>query len=200
MFVFGKKDTTLRSERMFGKKCPNCSAAGTTEMRVLAQYVHFYWIPFFPLSKKGVSQCEQCKQKLEFKDMPSSFQMEYEAMRDEVKAPIWHFAGLGALAILLAFAWHSNKVDNENDLLYLNNPQVGDRYEIKTDLLNYTLMKVATVKGDTIGVQANAMQVSKSYKLINIDKPQNYHQLVEPMLKSELMEMFTSGELMNVNR
>ena len=124
----------------------------------------------------------------------------YEAMRDEVKAPIWHFAGLGAAAVFLVFAWHNTKIDSENDLLCLNNPKVGDRYEIKTELLNYTLLKVASVKGDTIGVQANAMQVSRSYKLINIDKPQNYQQMVEPMFKSELMEMFTKGELMNVNR
>lgn len=42
--------------------------------------------------------------------------------------------------------------------------------------------------------------MSKSYKLINIDKPQNYQQMMEPILKSELMEVFTLGELMNVNR
>lgn len=185
---------------MFGKKCPHCGTSGTTEMRVLGEYAHFYWIPIFPLSKKGVSQCQHCKQKLEYKDMPSAFQMEYEAMRSEVKTPVWQFVGLGVFACVIALAVYQSKEGDKNDLIFLNSPQVGDLYQIKSAPGNYTLLRVAAVHGDTIGVNNNAMEVSKLSGLHRIDEPQNFYELVEPMLKSDLLEMHKNGDLIGVKR
>jgi len=200
MLFFGKKSPVLHSETMFGKKCPHCNTAGSVEMRVVADYAHIYWIPFFPMGKKGVSFCQHCKQTLDYKQMPPNFQAEFDLMKTEVKTPVWQFAGLGVIASLIAFAVYQSNEAGKNYLLYLNNPQAGDLYGIKTELGSYSLLKVVSVNDDTVWVNSNAMQVSSIVKLHKIDEPQNFYELVEPMLKSKLLEMQQKGDLVNVKR
>jgi hypothetical protein len=201
MIFFGKKASVLRSEQLFGKKCPHCSTAGTTEMHVIGEYAHVYWIPFFPMGKKGVSRCTQCKTTLEEKEMTTDLKAEYDLMRNEVKTPVWHFTGLGILAALMVLGYFAVQESDKNDLAYLNAPQVGDVYHYEIEPGSYSLMRVASVNGDTIGVHFNSMQINKISGLYKLNKPENFDTTSSvSILKSKLLELHEKGDLMSVNR
>lgn len=200
MIFFGKKASVLRQDLLFGKKCPHCSAVGTTEMNVVAEYAHVYWIPFFPMGKKGISQCRQCKTVLEEKEMPTDLKTEYDLMRNEAKTPIWQFTGLGILGIVIVLGYFASKESDKNDLAYLNSPAVEDVYNYKIASGEYSLMRVASVNGDTVGVNLNTMQINKLTRIYKINKPENFDTSVVYFLKSQLLEMHDKGDLISVDR
>ena len=198
MIIYGTKTKELAKEHLIDK-CPNCGTQNSIDMHVFQKYAHVFWIPFFPVGKTGVSQCDHCKQVLKLKEMPSSLRTAYDNLKVQTKTPIWTFAGLALVAALITIIIISDKKKAEKNAQLILTPQTGDIFEIKTKDNQYTLYKVYQVEGDSVFVQVNNYETNKITGLDDLKK-KDYSEDVLGFSKTELKQMLEKGEIIDIDR
>ncbi|ULQ55204.1 hypothetical protein KJS94_11180 [Flavihumibacter rivuli] len=198
MIIYGTRSTELAKE-VLTDKCQNCGTQNCIDMHVFQKYAHIFWIPFFPMGKIGLSQCDHCKQVLKVKEMPASLKASYDNLKAQTKAPIWMFSGLAVVAVLIMTSVVSDKKKDERNAKLILSPQVGDIFEVKTRNNNYTLYRVDQVKGDSVFIQASTYEVNRLKGLKDV-RLKEYSSDVYGFSKIELKEMFSKGEILDINR
>ena len=198
MIIYGTRNKELAKE-LITDKCPNCGTQNSMEMHVFQKYAHVFWIPFFPMSKSGVSQCDHCKQVLKVKEMPQGLQQSYETLKAQTKTPPWTFAGLALLVGLIALLIVNDKKKDERNANLILSPKVGDIFEIKTVERQYTLYKVDAVEGDSVFVRVNNYETDK-ISGINALKNKSYSDERYGFSKPAIQEMLRQGEILNIDR
>ncbi|PID69053.1 MAG: hypothetical protein CR968_00110 [Flavobacteriia bacterium] len=59
-----------------------------------SKYAHIFWIPLFPLFKKGVCECTHCKSTNDKKHMNEELRFAYDNVKLNAKRPFWQWIGL----------------------------------------------------------------------------------------------------------
>lgn len=172
------------------------------QMSIFQYYGHVFWIPLFPFGKTGVTQCSHCQQILQKNDFDPNLTEVYNAVKTNAKAPLWTFVGLGILAGLLIWCVIDSRQDKAHNTQLLLAPKKGDVYEIKMDDKKYTLFKVDEVVNDTIFLLMHEYQTNLAAGLSDLKNQgtKGYGHDVLPLGKTDLMEMFNKGEIINVDR
>lgn len=201
MIIYGSKSKELAKE-ILTDKCSNCGTQNCIDMHVFQKYAHVFWIPFFPMGKTGVCQCDHCKQVLKLKEMPSSLKASYDNLKAQTKTPIWMFSGLALVAVLITIGVISDKKKDEKNAQLILTPQSGDIFEIKTKDNQYTLYKIDQVQGDTVFVRVNNYETNKATGIDDLKKKGDnvYSEEVFGLSKSELKVMLDKGEIIDVDR
>jgi hypothetical protein len=201
MIFYGTKSKLVATEQLPGK-CQNCETANSVTMHVFQKYAHVFWIPFFPLGKYGVTECSHCKQVLRQKEMPSAMTASYETLKGQTKTPRWMFAGLLLTAVLITAGVIASKQNDERNAQLILTPQSGDVFEIKGKDDRYTLYKVAGVQGDSVFVQVNKYEVTRSSGLAELKRKEGNSYADEQLgfTRAELKQMLSSGEILNIDR
>jgi hypothetical protein len=152
-FLYGLRST--KGKPIEAKEvCPSCGKEHTVYVYPYYEYFHIFWIPIFPVSKQIVVACVSCDKvfNVNKKDLNKD-------IKSQMKTPKWHFIGLVFMLIFFSYIvyWLSSgqKEAVANMSYYIENPQVGDVYEVQSGYEEYTLMKVAAVKNDTIFLRRN---------------------------------------------
>jgi len=201
MIIYGWKSKQLAKEIIIDK-CSNCGAQNSIEFYIFQKYAHVFWIPFFPIGKTAVSQCDSCKQILKLNEMPPSLKAEYANLKSRSKTPIWTFSGLAIIAVIItASIINSQKRDEKNSKLILA-PQSGDIFEIKTADNQYTLYKAQSVLSNTVFIRANQYETNNESGLTDIkNKGDNaYSDDVIPLSNAVLKTMLEKGEILDIDR
>lgn len=198
MIIYGTKGKQITKE-LITDKCPNCGAQNSIDMYVFQKYGHIFWIPFVPMEKTGVSECTQCKQVLEILKMPPYLRTAFVNVKAKTKTPIWTFAGLAAVGILIIVVVLQGIKDKELNAKLVLTPQAGDIYEIKTKDDHYTLMKINKVKGDSVYVNLNNYETDKASGIYKL-KEKGYSEEVLGLSKMDLREMFKEGNVYDIER
>ncbi len=199
MIIYGSKAVHLKSAKST-RTCPNCNNQGTLTFDVFGKHAHIFWIPLFPLGKKGYSECSHCKQVLEIKEMPEPIKQECRNFKSETKSPIWQFAGLGIFLAVMAIGAYASENDKKLEKEYIVSPQKGDVYEYKVETGNYSTMKVVKVSKDSVFVSPNEYEISRRSKIYKIDKPKNYSQSSFGISRDKIKKMYDTGEIFDINR
>lgn len=199
--VFGSKTKLLSSETIMDK-CPSCGQQGSVQLNVYQKYAHVYWIPLFPTKKIGGSQCGHCKQVLEEKQLPGSFSGALDTLKANTKAPKYLFAGSAALVVLIVALFIGISNDNKENLAFINAPQKGDVYEVKTGTSQYTLYKVEKLEGDSVYVKMSEFEADKLSGLSKIKKkgPEAFSAENFGFSRNELKQMLEKNEIIDVER
>lgn len=201
MIIYGSKSKELAKE-LLTDKCPNCGTQNSIEIHVFQKYAHVFWIPFFPVGKTGVSQCDHCKQILKLKEMPSSLILSYENLKAQTKTPVWMFAGLALVAVLITIGVIAGKNKDEKNAKLILTPQSGDIFEIKTNDNQYTLYKIDQVEGDSVFIRTNNFETNKSSGINDLKRKGDsaYSKEVYGFSKAALNQMLDKGEIMDIDR
>ena len=168
MIIFGTRTKFLNGSTAV-TNCNHCGSSQTVHLSFALKYFHIFWIPMFPLSKTGVSQCSHCKQVLYANEMPDGLKAVYQEENKKVKTPWGYRFGLILIALFFAFVIASivfggvNKQD-------IKTAQVNDIYQIKEGARNYALYKVVKVEGEMITVVKNTEVARKSSELKKLMK------------------------------
>src|SRR5262245_11950864 len=120
MIIYGTRASHLKTGQLSHVECPNCGTNGSITASVYAKYAHIFWIPFFSIGRTGASQCQHCKQVLEEKEMSHSVSAGYKHLLNETRVPIWNFAGLALVAILIAYGSYAAGETAKKEQVYLN--------------------------------------------------------------------------------
>lgn len=142
MIFFGRKATKIGELNISHAKCPHCENTDTQHVTVFGKYFHIYWIPFFPIGKEAVAECTHCMRTISQKEFPQNLKNRYEQSRDQIKRPVWHWAGLGvigALIVLIGIIDATAEVDPRHELLKADIEQLSVNPTMETDSISYKL-------------------------------------------------------------
>ena len=201
MIIFGSNTKQIAAETC-PDQCPNCGAYNSVQLYVVQKYAHVFWIPFFPTGKSIVSQCNNCKQALKLKEMPSAMALSSDNLKSQSKTPVWTFAGLALVVVLITFGIINDKKKDEKNARLILAPQTGDIFEIKTDQDQYTLYKIDDVQGDSVFIRINNYETNKVTGLDDLKrKGENaYSEDVFSITKSDLKRMMDKGDVIDIER
>jgi hypothetical protein len=201
MIFYGTRSSNIQNGQLKNIKCPNCENETSMTYSIFGKYAHVYWIPFFPIGKVTVTECNSCKKTFELKELPENiitkFQREQE--KNSAKTPIWFFSGLIIIAIIAVAGYFLSQQTKAKELEFIDQPQVGDIYQYKTETSNYSTMKIDSVLKDSIYFFVNEMEITKRSGISEIDKDENYKELYG-FSKSKIKEMYTNEEIYEINR
>jgi len=201
MIIYGTKSKQLAAE-LLNDKCTSCGTQHSTDMHVFQKYAHVYWVPMFPLGKTAVSQCDHCKLILKHNEMPASLKSSYEDVKSRTKTPIWMFAGLAIIGVLIAIGAIASSNDDKRNIQLVSAAQPGDFYEVKLNYKSYTLYKVDQVKGDSVYVRMLDYETNKQSGLSDLKKKSDHDYAEETVGYSvkELKKMVEDGDIVDVDR
>lgn len=102
MIIFGTRSKVLNGSTA-SADCSHCSSTQTVRLSFVLTYFHIFWIPMFPISKKGVSQCSHCRQVLYANQMPNALKAVYQEERKKVKTPWGYRFGVILIGLFVLF-------------------------------------------------------------------------------------------------
>ncbi|WP_298308472.1 zinc-ribbon domain-containing protein [Flavobacterium sp.] len=201
MIFYGTKASNIKNGQVINVDCPHCETNTSMNYAVFGKYAHVYWIPFFPIGKTTVAECNNCKRTFEYSELPQPIQtkLDREKEKDAVKTPIWMFSGLGIIAVLVAIGIYSSGETEKKEAEYLKAPKVGDIYKFESNPGFYSTMKVESVLKDSLHVLVNDMETNKTSGINDIDKPENYKELYG-YSKEEIRKMYKDKKIYEIER
>lgn len=100
--LLGRKIKLLKSKSNFFE-CSKCKSPNSVQIVFFEKYFHLFWIPIFPISKIGISNCNHCKVVLYKKEMPNELQLAYAQCKIDAKVPLTLYFGLIVIAMILLY-------------------------------------------------------------------------------------------------
>ncbi|OYU57064.1 MAG: hypothetical protein CFE25_07585 [Chitinophagaceae bacterium BSSC1] len=198
MYIIGHKSISQAKE-MVQEKCPNCASNHSLEMEVFQKYVHFFYIPYLPAGKTGVSYCSNCKQVMVDKDMPANLKAAYHQLKAKTRIPIWMFSGLALMILLIVYQLNNEQRAQKALATQMDQVAAGDVLELKLAKDNFTLYKVYRVNADSVLLQANEYQSTTVAGLKDI-KDSLYATNLRYITKPELKKMAMDGGLVGIEK
>jgi len=178
MIFYGTRASNLKNGQIINIDCPNCQTNTSMTYSVFGKYAHVYWIPFFPISKITVAECNSCKKTFEYKELPEAIKTKFirEKEKSPVKTPIWMFSGLGIVVAIIGIVAFLNRKDDENTSLYAKNPKVGDVYYFELPEMkgHFSTLKITKISKDSIFVLSNSMEIDSKSDIGKIMEDKNY--------------------------
>ena len=201
MIIYGVRSTQLAKE-IISDKCLSCGTQNSIEIYVFQKYAHVFWIPLFPVGKTVVSECKHCKQVLKQKEMPSFLISVYESLKTQTKTPVWTFAGLAIIAVLIVVGVVNDQKNDKENAQYILAPKSGDILEIKTKENQYTVYKVDEVQGDSVFIRFNEYETNKLSGLgeLKTKGAKSFSEETFSFSKTELKTMLEQGEIIDIER
>ncbi|HMI08312.1 MAG TPA: hypothetical protein VK528_12240 [Flavobacterium sp.] len=201
MIFYGTKARNIKNGKLRNVTCPECQTETTMTYSIFGKYAHVYWIPFFPIAKVTVIECDHCKKTFELKSLPETIKkkVEIEKDRDPVRTPVWFFSGTALVAVLICYGVYTSNRTEADEKIYIKNPKVGDVYSIKVDSNFYSTYKVAEVRKDTLYVFVNDMQTDKMTAIDKIDIPKNYKEQYA-IARKAIEDLYKKEEIYEITR
>lgn len=200
MIIYGSKAVHLNSAQLTTTTCPSCNTQGSITASVFRRHAHIFWIPLFPIGKKGGTECQHCKQVLEPSAMPLSIKKEYDKINAASKGPIWQYIGLVIIAVFAVFIYVSGEKNKELEQSYLITPLVGDVYRYEIETSRYSTLKVISVSEDSVFVSQNEYETNKKKSVSSIDKEENYSEFTFGISKERISQMYNQKAIYSINR
>lgn len=144
MIFFGSKASKIGQTDIPGIFCEHCGTQNKTRLTVFGKYAHIYWIPFFPVGKKAVAECQHCMRTTAEEGFSPALREKYESIKSNFKAPFTHWIlsiGLAAVVLLITVIGFFKEEDPRRDLLH-------------QDL---QAMQVGAAESDTLGKQLSGL-------------------------------------------
>jgi len=198
MIIYGTGSGKIAEEKIKAN-CPNCDTANSTTMLIYQRHAHVFWIPLFPAGRIVATQCSHCNQVIEHKGFTDRFREEYQMVKHNAKTPWWNFIGLIIIACIVAGAIYQSNEDDKLTADMVQNPKVGDLFEIRSADKEYALLKVAKVAGDSIYILENEYTSNQAGSIDDLNK-KPFMAEAYAVHKSALKKLQDNDDITNTQR
>lgn len=201
MVIYGIRSSSRGTFDMPGK-CVSCGSEHTTEPHMEQRYAHVFWVPLFPVGKRGSTFCHHCKLARASKDLDPQTRLLVNDLKKEVRTPVWMYSGLLILGLLIPLAFWQSARHGEKMRAYLSAPAVGDVYDIDLTPGGYTVYKVTAVRNDSAGVAMSTYETDRSRGLYSLRTKgdEAYDEERVWFSKADLLRMHEDGVIIAVKR
>ena len=200
MIFYGTNSSRLKNGQIQNVNCPNCNNQTSMNYSVFGKYFYIYWIPFFPLGKVNVLECNSCARTYKLKELPEQIQRKFEVEK-HAGIPFLHFSGLAIIILAITYFSYSNSKHKEDEAKFIKEPMIGDVYSVKAESYgHYTTMKVVNVTKDSVHVIYNDYEIDKKTAIYKIDKEVNYTDYDVAYSKKEIISLYDDQTIYNIDR
>lgn len=201
MIIFGLRSGKFKAVATPIGDCSHCQGNGTVQLYFSRRYFHIFWIPFFPVSTTGISECSHCRQSLRKEQMAPTVQNTYTEARRAFKTSAKYFAGLILVVLFVGAATIAAFVALRNSKTYIQAPRAGDVYEVREDGI-YTLYRVNAVSGDSVHLNAHLYEAAglKEFRALKRDYSDSFADEDFALSKAQLQAMFDDRRIRNIQR
>lgn len=200
MIIYGWRASHVKSEISDTITCANCKGEKSTVFSVFSRYFHIFWIPLIPYGRKGASKCQSCGAELTSGEMSDDYKRAYRELRQQTRIPIWQFAGLIIIMLLVAYFAYTNNQQEQSNAKFLSKPLSGDVYYYKSESGNYTSFILQEISEDSVTILHNNYESSKKSKVDDIDIEKNYTDAYYRFSKEQLKQMYEAEEIVKILR
>lgn len=200
MIIFGITKKALKTFSAVNYKCTTCDEYNSTLLHVYYRYFHVFWIPMFPLGKKGEADCEYCGAHTKSKKLNDKLKLHLSNFKNNVSIPKKSFTGTILLCILIIYSIEASNITERKKSEYIQSPHKGDVYFYDVEPGLYSCMKVYSVKNDSVFVQKNKETVTKFTKSFGLNRPEKYETVISGFKKSELIKMKEDKIIYSIDR
>lgn len=117
------------------------------------------------------------------------------------RSPIWIVSiTILSIALLMGFGALYFNYKKGKEKTYIENPKVGDVYEMKIENDYYSTSKVISLRNDSIFVTNNNLKTDKVEGISEIDIERNYGIFKDVYSKKKLERLFVQDTIITVNR
>lgn len=178
MVFYGTNSSNIKTGKIRNVSCPNCEKNTEMNYTIFGKYFHLYWIPFFPIGRVNIIECNNCKATYDLKDVDATIinKFQQEQDRNPTKTPIKLFSGLFLIVAIGIGIYGYDLQEDNNSANYAKNPKVGDVYfyEIPDMKGHYTTMKLSKITKDSIFCMGNNMEIDLKSDIDKILDDKNY--------------------------
>jgi len=197
MIIYGWRYARIKNYTD-NRQCPSCKSFDVS-IQVVQQYFHLFWIPFFPISKKGAGdRCNSCGAQ----SVDGAMLKEYAS---NAKTPIWFFSGLILIGLIIAFTVNQNYANQREKKQFVQNPKIGDVYMVKDESgtfagsSGYYFLRISHLDGDSVFVHPNNYVYNKYVS--DLDTKDFFLKDIEfAFTKKKLSEMLDKDEIYRIDR
>ena len=184
--------------------CPICNAEGSVQLYILQPYAHFFWLPLFPLPRRGLTKCMLCGHEVSHRKLPLPTRELFKVLKGQGRTLLWMFSGVAILAVVLPLFVQAMMRHGEREADLLKAPQVGDVWTIELGHKHYTLYRVEEVRPDSVYVLADAYEVEDAgvVALSKFELDTIHDFTGEPIgfARTDLLELKAHGPIHSVDR
>lgn len=202
MIFYGHRATNLRNGQIVNADCPNCEKNTSMNYSVFGRYGHVYWIPFFPMKKITVVECNSCKRTYEFNELPDTIKTKFERIKEQnpVRYPIWMFSGIFIILALVGFGVYDSQKTDANTADYVKSPKAGDIYYLEMPNKHYTTARVDKVSRTEAFVTFNDYEIDLESDINRIDVAENYTNQQDTLTIYRIQELYKEKTLIEIKR
>lgn len=200
MLIFGTNGKVLKQELGANVKCGNCGQVNTTQLIVIGNYAHLYYIPFFATGKTGKTFCAHCKYVCNENQLGPELKALIKDAKKRSAIPVWFFTFFivaPTVVFLIIFSWNRWK---DQKARLISEPQIGMKITIKAGKEEYMRAQLNRIEGDSLFFNLNKFTSNRESGFNKIDTPENYTDLEIIFLKSDLKEKYNKDEITDVDK
>lgn len=201
MVIYGWNTKTIKQAPMPEYECPHCQQK-QSQMVVTAYYVHIFWIPLFPYKKAVAIVCGNCGRVTEESAITEGTTVSIKQLKAAVPLPKYLFVGLALLAAGIGYLIYLSNESAARKSDYMQNPQVGDVYLLKTKedtaQYNHYLMKVRDINGDSLMVSYSSFNYNG--RVDKLDPNDGFFDVMYSIHKNRIVEYHNTDELLEIMR
>ena len=196
MIFYGTKSTRIKNGVIKNVACPYCQTNTQMNYTVYGRYTHIYWIPFFPIGKQQILECNHCKSTYELKNLPEAIKQKFhkEQEQNPAKTPITHFTFSIIIGLGIAFAFFSSLKSNSDSKDFSENPKVGDVFFETTSTGKYSTSRVTKVTKDSVFVLVNNMEIEQKSSVGKINVDSNFTTAKDSYSRKQIIDFYKDGK------
>src|SRR5690554_1494524 len=131
MIIFGTRTKLLpQHTQNLSLHCSHCGVGNATNIYKQFKYFHIFWIPFFPYGSKLITECGHCKRVSYERELDPRTLADIKSQGVR-KIPFGYYAGILLIGLFFGAATIAGISGSIKTSGYLENPQIGDVYEVK---------------------------------------------------------------------
>jgi phage FluMu protein Com len=115
---------------LIADKCPQCQQMAEIRLSIY-QSSFIVGLPLFPTGKSEEIKCTSCNKNISLTNAPHYVAGIYNNQMATIKTPKWSYSGAVILGVIMVVAAIYAPYSNSKLTGYINNPHIGDVYEIK---------------------------------------------------------------------
>ncbi len=200
MIIYGSRVVHIKSVNPKSIVCPSCGSVGATLLGTYRSHIHIFWIPLLPLNRIGVAHCANCKTEIRKRNMTDEMKKEYQYLKSESRGPIWQFSGVFLILLIALFVNINAYLTKQKEAEYINNPSVGDIYELNMGYKRYSTAKVIEVKKDSLCIVYNIYETNMSSGISDINTEENYSNDIYVISLNDLQYLYSEETIYRIIR
>lgn len=183
--------------------CDYCHTPQALNAYRQIKYFHVFWIPVFPYSSGFITVCDHCKKVQSEREMAPEIRNELYT-NTKKRTPIRYFSGAILIALIIGSAVVAGISSSIKTKKYLQDPLVGDVYEMKRNENGrsiYTLYRVADVTPDSVVFDVNDYEAEgrKGLRKLWAQRADSYSEKAS-MARSEVIKLKEDNQLSSIKR